>query len=71
MRANRRLPKTISEQLRWHILRSGESTYALEKATGVSNASVGRFLRGERGLNTASVDALCAHLGLKLARADE
>ena len=68
MSKTRKIPDTISGQLRWHLEHSGESTYRLELETGVSNAALSRFLRQNRGLTLETVDKLAKHLGLRLVR---
>ena len=57
----------ITKELQDAILNEGRSQYALAKAAGLSPIQLGRFIRGERGLTTPAVDALCEVLGLTLA----
>jgi hypothetical protein len=38
----------------------------LGKASGVGNDRLSRFVRGERGLSSEAIDALCRALGLRL-----
>lgn len=57
---------SISEQLRKEIAAYEFSRNALCAKTGLDPASLSRFMAGERGLNTSSVDALCKELGLML-----
>jgi hypothetical protein len=56
----------IIKELQDAILNDGRSQYALAKAAGLSPIQLGRFVRGERGLTTPAVDALCEVLGLEL-----
>ena len=65
------MPKSppISEQLKDAIRRSGESLYAIGKATGVDNGRLYRFMCGQRGLTLETVDRLCSYLGLVLREA--
>ncbi len=42
----------------------GENTLELERATGVSNSGLSRFLWGQRGLTPESVDRLARQRGL-------
>ena len=70
MSKTRKVPDTISGQLRWFLEHYGQSTYRLDRETGVSNASLSRFLRGKRGLTLESLDKLAKHLGLRLIRHD-
>lgn len=59
---------TISEALRQIILESGLTEIEIERATGVSNANLNRFMRGKRGLSLATVDKLAEHFGLELVK---
>ena len=62
------LRDTLSGQLRWYLEHCGQSTYRLERETGVSNAALSRFLRQNRGLTLETVDKLAKHLCLRLVR---
>lgn len=58
---------TVSEQLKSAIRSFGTGTaYAAAKASGVPVGAVQRFLDGERGLHSDSVDKLCKALRLEL-----
>ncbi len=59
---------TVTEALQRVILDSGLNTVEIERATGVSNANLSRFLRGKRGLSLVSVDRLAKHFGLELVK---
>ena len=59
---------TLSEQLRDAILAAPVSRYRIAKETGVTEAALSRFVRGERGLDLSSADKLAAYLGLELVR---
>jgi len=59
----------VSEQLRQAIRASGKSVYKIASETGVTNGQLSRFLRGERGITSGTMDALCAYLGLELRQA--
>ena len=57
----------FSDQLRRAIETAPVSRYAIHKATGIDQAILSKFVRGERmGLSMETVDALCFYLGLKL-----
>ncbi len=71
MAKRRNVSKRVSEELRRHIKDSGLSTRQLERATGVHNSVLSRFLRRERGLRIEAVDALCQHLKLRLVQSDD
>ncbi len=59
---------TLTEQLREFISGSGRNLKELGQASGVDPSQLSRFMRGERGLTTESLDKLCGVLGLRLAR---
>ena len=62
---SKRIP--FSDQLRWAIEQAPVSRYAIHKATGIDQAVLSKFVRGERtGLSMETVDALCDYLNLKL-----
>lgn len=56
---------TVSENLRDALERSGQTRYAVSKATGIPQSVLSRFYHGHplRGDNT---DTLAAYLGLEL-----
>ena len=56
----------ISEQIRRAVKNTDVSWYAIARAAGVPLTTLGRFMRGERGMTTESVDALGKVLGLTL-----
>ena len=56
---------SISDQLRRAIEQSGQSRYAIWKATGVAQSTLSRFMAGE-GLTLDVIDRLARHLGLNL-----
>jgi plasmid maintenance system antidote protein VapI len=58
--------RLFTEQLRRAIRDCGMSRYALWKATGISQSLLSRFMSGQRGLTTDSVDKLVDVLGLTL-----
>jgi transcriptional regulator with XRE-family HTH domain len=58
--------QTLSDQLRHFITERGESLAHISRATGVNHGALSRFLRGERGLSTWSLDRLCLYLGIEL-----
>ena len=57
---------TLTKQLRWYLKNCGVSTYRLERETGIHNSALSRFLRGERGLSTESMDTMGKYLKLGL-----
>lgn len=56
----------ISGAIRRAIEKSGMSRYEICKATGIDKAGMSRFMSGERGLTTASLDKLAPLLGLRI-----
>jgi len=66
-----RKAKTFSKRLRVLIAERPESLAEIGRATGVSHAALSRFLRGERGLTTKSLDRLCVYLDLELGKAEK
>ncbi len=58
---------TVTEQLRAELFLSQLSNYRLEKLTGVSDSTLGKFKRGEGGIDGETVDRLAAYFGLRLA----
>lgn len=56
---------TVSGTLRAAIKASGESGYALSKRTGVSTATLSRFLRGSV-IDATTLDTLAGAVGLVL-----
>jgi hypothetical protein len=64
-------PSTFSDQLRAIIRRDGRTIYAIETAAGLPRGGVGRFLAGERGLTTDTLDRLAGVLGLRVVGPDQ
>jgi plasmid maintenance system antidote protein VapI len=56
----------MADIIRAAIKRDGRTRYALAQESGVNQAVLGRFVRGERGLNLDTADRLCRVLGLEL-----
>jgi plasmid maintenance system antidote protein VapI len=65
-------PTPISDILRHTIaqaVESGRTNYlTLERKTGVTRASIMRFVRGRQSLHLGMADKLAAHFGLELRR---
>lgn len=57
---------TFSEQLREHINGCGLTRYEVCKRTGVEQSALSRFMSGERGLSTATLDRLVELLDMEL-----
>ena len=58
----------ISDILRRSIAESGVSYNALQKETGVTRASIMRFVRGDQSLRLDMADRLAAYFGLELRK---
>ena len=56
----------LSEQIRQAVLTCGQTRYAIAKATGISQATLSRFVNGERGLPMATLDTLADYLDLRI-----
>jgi len=65
-RRSKRSERPVSEQLRQAIRSSGQSLCQIAAASGTDDGQLSRFMRGERGLVTDSVDRVCSYLGLEL-----
>lgn len=57
---------TVTETLRRELERCGQTRYAVSMATGIPQSVLSRFVASGRGLRSANIDRLCAHLGLVL-----
>ena len=57
---------TVTEQLRRAVEQSGQTRYAISKATGIPASVLSRFVAGGRGLRSENIDRLCDYLGLVL-----
>ncbi len=62
----RKRKRTMSDQLRQAIERSGQSRYAICKALDLDQGQLSKFMHGERGLSLDVLDRLCAYLNLEL-----
>ena len=58
----------ISDLLRRTIAESGVSYNALQNETGVTRASIMRFVRGDQSLRLDMADRLAAYFDLELAK---
>ena len=56
----------ILEQVRQLIEKSGQSRYAIWKATGIPQQQLGRLMKGESGLSLDSLERLLQHLGREI-----
>ncbi len=52
--------------MRKAIDESGESRYAIAKATGIDESALAKFYNGHRGITTDTLDRLGDYLGLRI-----
>jgi transcriptional regulator with XRE-family HTH domain len=64
----RQLRSPISDMLRRKIAASGMSYKSLERETGVTRASIMRFVRGDQSLRLDKADRLAEYFGLELRK---
>jgi hypothetical protein len=62
--------ESFTDQMRRLIADSGQSCYAIAKATGIDPASLSRFLSGKTGLLLRQVETMADYLGWRIV-ADE
>ena len=58
----------LSDQLRRAIEQSGETRYAIWKATGIDQASLSRFMAGKARLSLDAVDLIAEYLDLSITK---
>jgi hypothetical protein len=58
--------KRLSEQLREAIVKAKATRYEISKATGVDQASLSKFVLGQRGISVEAMDAVGLYLGLSI-----
>jgi transcriptional regulator with XRE-family HTH domain len=56
----------LSEQIRHAVETCGQTRYVISKATGIDQATLSRFVNGERGLPMKTLDVLADHLNLNI-----
>ncbi len=56
----------LSDAVRKAIDESGESRYAIAKATGIDESALAKFYNGHRGITTDTLDRLGDYLGLRI-----
>ena len=54
------------DTIRRSIERDGRTRYQISQDSGVDQAVIGRFVRGERNLNLVTAERLCVVFGLEL-----
>lgn len=62
----RRRSKILSDQVKQAIDDSGQTRYAIAKATGIDESALAKFYNGQRGITTDTLDRLGSYLGLRI-----
>ena len=60
--------KSMSDMIRREIMLSRKSQYRIAQEAGVAQSQLSRFMSGEVGLTTATLDRLLPVLGLRLVQ---
>jgi len=61
-----RKKRQLSDQIREAIEQAGVTRYRIGQETGISEAALSRYVNGERGLSTRSIDKLADYLGWEI-----
>ena len=64
--AKRKKQLTFSDQLRQHIESCGLTRYEIAKQAEIEQSALSRFMSGERGLSTSTLDRLAKLLELEV-----
>jgi transcriptional regulator with XRE-family HTH domain len=64
----RKPKRTMTDVLKAAIEESGLTRYRIAKDTGIDQAALMRFMRGETSLRLDRADMLAEYLGLKLVK---
>jgi plasmid maintenance system antidote protein VapI len=59
---------TVSEQIRRAIVEAEVTRYRIAQDTGLDEATLCRFISGERGLSMMAIDRLAEYFGYKLVK---
>ncbi len=57
---------TLVDQIRQAVLDAGMTRYQISQLTGIDNASLSRFVHGERGLSEEALNSLGELLNLEI-----
>ena len=66
MPSKRKKRKSFSEQIRDAIRDSGYTRYKISKETGIEQSALSRFMSGQSGLSTSTLDLLAELLDLEI-----
>jgi transcriptional regulator with XRE-family HTH domain len=64
----RTMTPTLPDQIRAAIAADGRTVYAIAKAAGLEQRTLGRFANGERDLTSERLGRLMAALGLRITK---
>ena len=59
---------TVSDEIKKAILAASVTRYRIAQDTGVDEATLSRFVSGERGLSMIAIDLLAEYFGYKLVK---
>jgi plasmid maintenance system antidote protein VapI len=71
MANKKRHHQKVSEQLKEAILNCGETRYRIAQETGITEATLSKYIHGHHGLSQETVDILAEYLGLRLVADDQ
>jgi len=57
---------SLSKELRKKINECGTTSYRISKDTGIDPASLGRFVKGQRGLSLYAIEKLMDYFNLEV-----
>ena len=60
----RRKKLTFTDEVRWAVENTLLTRYEISKRTGIDQSALSRFMRGQRGLSTRTLDKLATLLDL-------
>jgi hypothetical protein len=60
------MKRSFNDQMRHLIESSGQSRYAISKATDIDQAILSRFMHGKGGLSPSNLDKLAEYLGWEI-----
>ena len=60
----RRKKLTFTDEVRWAVENTLLTRYEISKRTGIGQSALSRFMRGQRGLSTRTLDKLATLLDL-------
>jgi plasmid maintenance system antidote protein VapI len=66
MANKKRRSRKVSEQLKDAILNCGKTRYRIAQETGITEATLSKYIHGHHGLAQETVDILAEYLGLRL-----